>query len=53
MGCELATQFVDADAMCTQCRRVFLAWFECEIVQVNRRKYRSENVHAMFYFVDA
>lgn len=29
------------------------AWFEGEIVQVNMRKYRSENVHAMFYFVDA
>ena len=22
-------------------------------MQVNKRKYRSENVHAMFYFVDA
>ena len=31
----------------------YSAWFEGEIVQVNRRKYRSENVHAMFYFVDA
>jgi hypothetical protein len=31
----------------------YSAWFEGEIVQMDRRKYRSENVHAMFYFVDA